>query len=245
MPQIKTWLRTLRRSTWAAPFFAPYYRWRVRADLKNHSCPSDQFLESALGLIHVGAHFGEERMDYAKMNLAVLWIEADPRIVPKLRANLRGFSKQICLQALLGDRAQEACDFYIANNEGASSSLYPLDQAHLIWPELKMGEKLSLPKYTLPQALLQAGLSMSDFDTLILDVQGAEMEILKGIPQIQKYFKRIQLETSNFAVYQGVPLKEEIDQYLFERGYEVVGSKIFAAYGKKQCMDSRYILAEP
>lgn len=183
-------------------------------------------------------------MDYAKRNLPVLWIEADPRMMPVLQANLRGFPNQISLEALLGDRFQEGCDFHIANNEGASSSLYPFDQAHRIWPELDMRGKLLLTKLTLPQALAQAGISLASYDTLILDVQGAEMGILQGIGHLPNHFRQIQLETSNFPVYRGAPLRDEIDEYLAQLGYLAVESRVFAAAGQDQCMDCRYVLTQ-
>lgn len=203
----------------------------------------DPFLDSARGLIHVGAHHGEERFLYAQKRLRVLWIEADPAQMSILRANLRGFPRQTCVQALLGSRVEPACEFFLANNAGASSSVYPLSEAHLIWPDVKIIQSITLPKLTLPEALNKAGHSLKDFDTLIMDVQGSEMEILRGIPFLEKKFMRIQLETSDFPVYQGAPLKSEIDQYLIELGYQSAGSDVFAsAGGRKNCMDCRYIL---
>ena len=153
--------------------------------------------------------------------------------MPTLRANLRGFPRQTCLQALLGNRAEPACEFFLANNEGASSSLYALAEAHLIWPEIKMNRSLKLPKITLPEALANSGIPPKQFDTLVMDVQGAELEILMGIPRLEEQFIRIQLETSDFPVYRGAPLKDEIDRYLFRRGYRSAGSTVFASAGKK------------
>lgn len=163
--------------------------------------------------------------------------------MPVLRANLRGFPRQTCLQALLGSRAESERDFYIANNGGASSSVYPLADCHLIWPEVKMERVIRLPQLTLPEAMSKARLSFQGFDTLVMDVQGSELEILKGIPNLQSIFRRIQLETSDFPVYQKAPLKTQIDRHLSSCGYRLAESMIFASDGQtRHCMDCRYVL---
>lgn len=205
----------------------------------------DPFFDQASGLIHIGAHHAEERFAYAKRRLKVLWIEADPHQIPILRTNLRGFPRQACLQALLGSRAESEREFYIANNAGASSSVYPLAECHLIWPEVKMEGVIRLPQLTLPEAMAKARLSLQGFDTLVMDVQGSELEILKGIPNLQNHFQRIQLETSDFPVYQKAPLKAQIDRHLKSCGYRLAESMIFASGGQtRNCMDCRYVLED-
>jgi len=163
--------------------------------------------------------------------------------MPILHTNLRGFPRQTCLQALLGSRTEPGREFYIANNGGASSSVYPLADCHLIWPKVKMERVVRIPQLTLPEATAKARRSIQDFDTLVMDVQGSELEILRGIPDLRSIFQRIQLETSDFPVYQKAPLKEQIDRYLLSCGYRLAESMVFASYGKtRHCVDCRYVL---
>jgi FkbM family methyltransferase len=240
---LKQALRSLRRAHWAQPFFEPYYRIKANREIKIYICETDSFFENAKKVIHIGAHRGEERYDYAKRNLHVLWIEADPKKIFDLQANLRGFQNQRCFQGLLGSHAQSQCEFHIASNDGASSSVYPFGQHNLLWPEIDMYEKIYLPKVTLPELLVKENIAISDYDTLIMDVQGSELDILRGIPDLPQIFTRIQLEAADFPVYQGSPLKMEIDEYLNKIGYIAAGVKIFRSGigGTKNCMNCRYI----
>jgi len=236
-------LRSLRRSDALLPFFWPYYRIAVWLLLRKTPSTSDPFLEQANGLIHVGAHYGEERLEYAKRNLRVLWIEANPEHIPILKANLRGVPMQSCMQSLLGSKSCSNRKFFVANNEGASSSIYPFQEQSLIWPDLKMSSSKTLRQFTLPEALAGSSKRIEDYDTLIMDVQGAELEILKGIPNLEQRFKRIQLETSDFPLYQGAAIQSEIDSFLQYSGYRLLESKTFATDGiKRNCMDCRYVL---
>jgi FkbM family methyltransferase len=236
-------LRSLRRSDALLPFFWPYYRIAVWLLLRKTPSTSDPFLEQANGLIHVGAHYGEERLEYAKRKLRVLWIEANPEHIPILKANLRGVPMQSCMQSLLGSKSCSNRKFFVANNEGASSSIYPFQEQSLIWPDLKMSGSKTLRQFTLPEALAGSSKRIEDYDTLIMDVQGAELEILKGIPNLEQRFKRIQLETSDFPLYQGAAIQSEIDSFLQYSGYRLLESKTFATDGiKRNCMDCRYVL---
>lgn len=61
------------------------------------------------------------------------------------------------------------------------------------------------PQLALPEAIAKARLSLQGFDTLVMDVRGSKLEILKGIPNLRNHFQRIQLETSDFSVYQKAP----------------------------------------
>ena len=102
-----------------------------------------------------------------------------------------------------------------------------------------------LPQLTLPEAMKKAGLFLQGFDTLVMDVQGSELEILKGLPNLQRIFQRIQLETSDFPVYQNAPLKMQIDRYLTSCGYCLAETVVFASDGQtRSCMDCRYVLQD-
>jgi len=191
----------------------------------------------------VGGHDGGEILDYAKRNLRVLWVEANPLIFPKLLANLRGVPRQKAVLGLVGSEDREQREFFVANNDGASSSVFPLSHHATLWPEVRMENKLFLPQFTLPGLLRRLGLSLGGYDTLVLDVQGAELDILKGIPQLAQTFTRIQLEAANFPLYLGAPVLDEIEKYLGARGYQPVARKVFASDGHgRQCMDCRYVL---
>ena len=239
----RAFLRSVRRSSKFAPLFWPYYRLKLWLRLRKLPRINDPFLDRSRGVIHIGAHYGEERFEYAKRNLKVLWIEADPFHIPILKANLRGVPMQNCIQSLLGSKSCSSRKFFVANNDGASSSIYPFQEQSVIWPELEMRGAIKLPQFTLADALMRFSKRIEDYDTLVMDVQGAELEILKGITHLEKRFKCIQLETSDFPLYRGAAIKSEIDQFLQALGYRLIESKTFASDGNdRNCMDCRYML---
>jgi FkbM family methyltransferase len=149
----------------------------------------------------VGAHNGGEILEYAKRKLKVLWVEANPEIFPNLVANLRGVPRQKAILGLVGHENKENRQFFLASNDGASSSVFPLEQHASLWPEIRMKRKIMLPQLTLPDLLSRAGFRLEEYDTLVLDVQGAELDIIKGIPLLADNFSRLQVEAANFPLY--------------------------------------------
>jgi hypothetical protein len=56
---------------------------------------------------------------------------------------------------------------------------------------------------------------------LKLDVQGYEMEALRGASGLLSSFKLLQVELSFVRLYEGGPLFNEIVAFLAERGFEI------------------------
>lgn len=203
---------------------------RIRAwnKLRRAKMPLQPFFQEAKGVIHVGAHFGEEILTYAQHGLNVLWIEANPFLMPRLMLNLRGFIKQRALLAQVGTDARTERNFFISNNDGASSSVYAIKEHEVIWPEVKMINQISLEQKTLPQVLQDENMSADDYDILVLDVQGAELDVLKGIPNLRTQFSRIELEAVDFPAYSGCAVRSQIIDYLKAEGYRETEAKCFA-----------------
>src|SRR5262249_54407190 len=84
------------------------------------------FLKQIKGLIHIGAHHGQERRMYAKWDLDVLWVEAAPGIFEKLCENIEPYPSQSAANYSVTDRDDAEYVFHIANNQGESSSILEL-----------------------------------------------------------------------------------------------------------------------
>src|SRR5258706_14301542 len=84
----------------------------------------DSFLCRVPGVVHVGANSGQERDVYRDLGLRVLWIEAINEVFDEFVRNIAGHTKQKSLCELLTDRDGAEYQFNIANNNGASSSIY-------------------------------------------------------------------------------------------------------------------------
>lgn len=86
----------------------------------------DKFLKDISGVVHIGANTGQERERYNNYGLAVIWVEPIPDIYERLKDNVKEYKNQQAFRALITDVDDNKYEFHIANNNGASSSIYEL-----------------------------------------------------------------------------------------------------------------------
>lgn len=188
----------------------------------------DGFLKNVSGVIHVGANEGQEREKYAARNLRVLWIEPIPSVFARLTSNIAKYDHQEALQALLTDVDGQHYNFNIANNGGASSSIFELELHKEIWPEISYSESVELVSTTLSRLTIAAGVDVSRYQALVLDTQGSELLVLKGAEELLKNFQYIKTEAPDFAAYKGCCDLAEISSYLRNFGFTEVRRSKFA-----------------
>lgn len=186
------------------------------------------FLNNSIRVIHIGGHYGEKKNIYKNHNIPVLWIEAFQKNFLQLMQEIKPYANQRCIRALVLDSDKKKYDFYISNNEAASSSIFPLDQHKIIWPEVDFVEQTELESITLETLIKTEGIDLSLYDSLVLDTQGSELLILKGAKNILFHFKYIKTEAANFSSYQGGCVLHEIENYLQSQRYELIAMDEFA-----------------
>jgi FkbM family methyltransferase len=172
-------------------------------------------------LIHVGAHAGYEAKTYEENGFkTVLWIEADPDIFHTLKQYLAQFqvAKHIVVNALVASSSDQKRKFYRYSNEGASSSLYlPTPIFRDIFCEVEeTGESLDLTSISLDDLATQNNIQPT---ALVIDVQGAELEVLSGATQALLSTQIIDIEVSKQEIYEGGALFSEIDAFLNKLGF--------------------------
>ena len=178
------------------------------------------FLKDAKGVIHVGANTGQERDAYASHNLPVVWIEAIAGAFFELADNIQGYPNQRALQYLVADEDGKMYNFHIANNGGQASSVFEFADHTKIWPDVAQTQSLKHEGFTLKTILQRHAVDVADYDTLIIDVQGAELLVLKGADL--DGFKHIVAEACDFEMYKGGCRLKDLDEYLIPRGFERV-----------------------
>lgn len=176
------------------------------------------------GILHLGAHRGKEAETYSWFNKPVLWIEANPMIFEDLTDNIRLYYKQEALNLLLGDQTKKV-DFYISNKDASCSSIFDLSQQVKngeLWNEhkLKMIDKIKLNMIKFDDAVDKYKIELSKYNHWIIDLQGSEIQFLKGAKKSLSLCKSIFIEISKKKFYaEGSTSWNELKFFLKENGF--------------------------
>lgn len=173
------------------------------------------------GIIHVGANDGYEVAWYQKMGIEnILCIEPLSTASDVFKDT---YPDVPCLRIALSDYNGTA-KLNVAVGDGKGSSLldpiedHPEVQAH--WDQgqgIMVGEEL-VPVMRL-DTLAVGALNIGDYDCLLLDTQGNELEVLKGCGDLLQQFKYLVVELSTDPVYDGEHPGQEVIDWLTARGF--------------------------
>jgi len=180
---------------------------------------TSRFLKDARGVIHVGAGIGQEAEMYADLGLPVIWIEPLDGVFDLLRDRIVEYSNQQAFQYLITNMTGDAHEFGISNNGGQSSSIYNFKQHRDIWPDVTFVASATLKSASLQWVIAEHNIDLDIYDTLILDVQGAELLALKGAGYLLPAFRWIRAECADFEAYEGGCQLKDLDAYLIPRGF--------------------------
>ncbi|SEQ45386.1 FkbM family methyltransferase [Neolewinella agarilytica] len=186
-----------------------------------------KLLESVTGVIHVGANKGQEAGRYAEHDLNVLWIEPIPAVFDQLIENTKAYKKQVSVQALITDVDHREYEFHVANNNGASSSIYQFKEHEEIWPHVKFTETISLRSITLSSLLKREKIDPGKYQALVMDTQGSELLVLAGSLPLLKRFKFIKTEVADFDAYQGACQIQGMNDFMRKNGFKEYFRKPF------------------
>lgn len=174
------------------------------------------------GIIHCGAHWGEEAADYYNAGFKrVLWIECMPDAYEILKSRVGKYG-HLCLKACLGDEDGKEVTFNVSNNEGQSSSYLELGTHKIVHPEVDYIANYKLKTVRLDSVLKHNEIYVHQYPFINMDLQGAELLALKGMGDTVKYAKYLYLEVNKAELYVGCPLIEELDEYLKPYGFSRV-----------------------
>jgi FkbM family methyltransferase len=187
----------------------------------------DTFLKNAIGVIHVGAHIGQEKDLYAKYSLPVIWIEPIDQVFESLKENIIGCPNQVAIQGLITDVDDAEYTFNLASNYGASSSILDLNLHRDIWPHVRYDKKINLRSSTLCSILESNNIDTSRYDTLVMDTQGSELLVLKGALPILLNFTYIKTEVADFESYKDCCQLRDIEAFLLNYGYKEFARRKF------------------
>lgn len=112
-------------------------------------------------------------------------------------------------------------NFYVTNNDAASSSILPLGKHLNLFPKVQTTETISVSCKTLDAIIAEKDLGMPDM--LFVDAQGAEFKIISALStHLRSTIKIIFTETSKEELYVGARLLDDIKK-LLDLDYYFVG----------------------
>ena len=172
------------------------------------------------GVIHAGAHTGEEAPIYDELGIReVFWIEANPKLIPELTANVQRFG-HVVIEALLLDRGGEVIPFNVTNVNGMSSSVFEFGTHPTFSPEIRFVDRILLTSHTIDE--LAFAHNFGNVNMLSMDLQGAEGLVLAGAIHMLPRFDVVMSEVNQAEVYVGCTQIGELDQMLGSQGLKRV-----------------------
>lgn len=163
------------------------------------------------GIIHVGAHRCEELGFYTKLNIDnILWIDGNEQLCKE---------NPHIVHAVVADVDGKEVDFIITNNDGMSSSICELKEHLIEHPTCIEETRIRQTTITLDTLMTKHSHDSNMYDMLVLDVQGAELMVLKGSMKTLQTINCIVTEVNTKELYEGCPMIDELDAFLENQGF--------------------------
>lgn len=166
------------------------------------------------GIIHIGAHMGQEAEEYSTITSNVVWFEAHPEYAQKLFKAIGPYG-QAGYECAMSDVDDNEVEFFITADEVASSLLKPAYH-QIEHPHAYLTGSIKILTHRFDTIWPTLGYDIKDFNALVLDTQGSEMKVMHGMGGYLNAFDIIATEYSTVEFYEGGARLEEIECFLAE-----------------------------
>lgn len=176
-------------------------------------------MSKVTGVIHIGAHEAEELDIYLLCGIRrVAWIEANPFKIDVLRKKIGGLSEMRLGHFAAGETNGKKM-LNLANN-GQSSSILSFGTHVLEHPEIAFTGKVEVNMIRIDDWLSAEKLNRSEYNFMNLDIQGYELNALRGAVRQLSHVDFIYTEVNERELYSGCALIGDMDGFL--RGFGFV-----------------------
>src|SRR5687768_10967656 len=172
-------------------------------------------------VIDVGANRGQFTLDVVtSLPMAtVLAFEPLPREASVFRRIFGDFPNVELRQTALGSR-REVRDLHVARAADSSSLLSITRKQEIVFPGTEEVERVGVQVTTLDDELDADAVPPRTL--LKVDVQGFELEVLRGARRVLADIRWLLVEVSFVELYEGQPLAAEVIDHAAERGFRVI-----------------------
>ena len=170
------------------------------------------------GVLHIGAHFGEEIPQYQQYGLKAVLFEPHPQSFYVLEQKWRGDPSLVFVNKALGAECKSVTMFCETANQGQSSSLLKPKKHLEKYPHIKFESTLEVDQITLDGFMhtLSDGV---EYNFINMDVQGYELEVLKGATHTLEKIDHIVSEVNWEELYEGCVQIADLDRFLLGFGF--------------------------
>lgn len=169
------------------------------------------------GVVHIGAHYGEEIQEYVNNGIQNITVfeplsknfEVLAERLQDVNADIQGY------QVALGSQKGTAT-IYLSSNEAQSSSILKPKE------HLEHHPDVSFDGTEEVEVSLLDDYDLRESNFINMDVQGYELEVLKGGKETLKNIDYVYCEVNRGEMYEGNAMIDDIDEYLSDYGFERV-----------------------
>ena len=166
------------------------------------------------GIFHAGAHYGEEYSVYKQHGiLDVVFFEPVRASFSVLAKKMENEDSVFLVNSALGSSNTKGIINIDMENSGQSSSILEPDIHLLQYPGIHFTHKEEIDIKTLDSFIHEYPF-VSTYNFLYMDVQGFELEILKGSSKTLDNIQYVMTEVNNKSLYKNCALVDELDAYL-------------------------------
>jgi FkbM family methyltransferase len=184
-------------------------------------------------VVHVGAHAGEE-VDASRAHGArrIVLVEANPASCELLEKRFSDTPDVDVVHAAAAEHNGVARLMLHANARGEteSASLLPMKELARLVPTLKTQETVDVPACTLNTLLERARVEPAAIGLLVLDVQGAELQVLHGAGSALESIRAVLTEVALIDLYAGAAREDEVVRAMQDAGFRPVDALYYELY---------------
>lgn len=171
------------------------------------------------GVIHIGAHFGQEFDSYKELQIPkIVFFEPNPKSFKILNEKVKNYTNVKLFNLALGNfTGNVEMNVEFANNGQSNSILKP--KLHLEqYPHIRFIEKIKVPI----DKLENIKISTIDYNFINIDVQGYELEVFKGATKTLQNIDYIITEINREELYENCTKVEDLDDFLSQFNFKRV-----------------------
>lgn len=170
------------------------------------------------GVIHIGAHYGEENNVYNELNIRdIIYVEPIKTTFDILIEKTKGNDNIKYFNTALGNFTGETEMISSSNSNTSASILEPKNHLYLS-PNVKFGDKIKVNM----DKLDNLSFDRSKYNMINIDVQGYELEVFKGGKDTLNGIDYIMAEINRDEVYKNCAHINELIEFLEPYGFELV-----------------------